>query len=86
MHNLLRTLCTFCSGIYTAQILKLANGNFGNVKSLKDGLFEAKEKKGAGFRLYFINRDGKIIILLCGGDKSSQQSDIKNARKMAKEY
>ena len=69
-----------------AQILKLANGNFGNVKSLKDGLFEAKEKKGSGFRLYFINRDGKIIILLCGGDKSSQQSDIKNARKLAKEY
>ena len=70
--------------IITAQIVKLANGNFGNVKSLKGGLCEAKIKKG-GFRLYFINREGKIIILLCGGDKLTQQSDIINARKMAKE-
>ena len=46
-----------------AQILKLATGNFGNVKSLKDGLYEAKEKKGAGFRLYFINRGmGKSLF------------------------
>ena len=71
--------------IITAQILKLENGNFANTKSLDNGLYETKIKKGAGFRLYFINRSKKIIILLCGGDKSTQRADIKNARKMAKE-
>ena len=71
--------------IITAQILKLENGNFSNTKSLKNGLYEAKIKKGAGFRLYFVNTGTRIIVLLCGGDKSSQQADIKIARKMAKE-
>ncbi|MCL2319934.1 MAG: type II toxin-antitoxin system RelE/ParE family toxin [Treponema sp.] len=71
--------------IITAQILKLENGNFANTKSLKNGLYEVKIKKGAGFRLYFVNVGTKLIVLLCGGDKSSQQADIKTARKMAKE-
>ena len=71
--------------IVTAQILKLENGNFSNTKSLNNGLYEAKIKKGAGFRLYFVNTGTKIIVLLCGGDKSTQRTDIKTARIMAKE-
>ena len=71
--------------IITMRIRKMSYGNFGKTKSLKNGLFEVKIDYGAGFRLYFINRDKKIIILLCGGDKSTQQTDIINARKLAKE-
>jgi putative addiction module killer protein len=60
-------------------------GSLGETRSLVDGLFEAKIHYGPGFRLYFVNKDTKIIIMLCGGDKSTQKQDIKNARKMAKE-
>ncbi|MDR0556486.1 MAG: hypothetical protein LBG43_01245 [Treponema sp.] len=40
---------------------------------------------GPGFRLYFVNKGGGIIALLCGGDKSTQERDIERARKMAEE-
>ena len=63
----------------------MAFGNLGKTRSLKNGLFEAKIDYGVGYRLYFVNKGKKIIILLCGGDKSTQQADIVNARKMAKE-
>ena len=71
--------------IIALQIRKMAYGKLGKIKSLKGGLYEAKIEYGAGFRLYFVNRDKKIIVLLCGGDKSTQRADITNARKMAKE-
>ena len=69
----------------TLKIRKMAYGNFGKTKSLKDRLFETKIDYGPGYRLYFVNQCKKIIVLLCGGDKGSQQTDIKQARKMAKE-
>ena len=71
--------------VIAVRIRKMAYGNLGKTKSLKNGLYEAKIEYGAGFRLYFINKDKRIIVLLCGGDKSTQQADIINARKMAKE-
>ena len=71
--------------VIVKRIRTMSFGSLGKVRSLDNGLFEAKIDYGPGYRLYFINRGQRIIVLLCGGDKSTQQADIKNARKMAKE-
>jgi len=55
------------------------------VHSLNDGLFEARIHYGPGYRLYYVNRVVRIIILLCGGNKSTQKRDITKARELAKE-
>jgi putative addiction module killer protein len=60
-------------------------GTLGKIRSLNNSLFEAKIDYGPGFRLYFVNKGKRIIVLLCGGDKSTQQADIKKARGLAKE-
>jgi putative addiction module killer protein len=60
-------------------------GLLGETRSLADGLFEAKIRYGPGFRLYFVNKGAKIIVLLCGGDKSTKRQDIKRAKELAKE-
>lgn len=67
------------------QFRKLGDGNFGNVKSVGEGVHELRMNFGPGYRAYFINRDGRLILLLCGGDKSSQQRDIALAKEMAKD-
>ncbi len=64
-------------------IVKLAGGLFGNVQSVGDGVSELKVDVGAGYRVYFVTRGQTIIVLLTGGDKSSQKRDIKRAKDMA---
>ena len=71
--------------IVLKRIRTMSLGTLGKVRSLDGNLFEAKIDYGPGFRLYFLNKDKKIIILLCGGDKSTQKRDIEKAKKMAKE-
>ncbi|MDO8526780.1 MAG: type II toxin-antitoxin system RelE/ParE family toxin [Deltaproteobacteria bacterium] len=62
------------------RIERMENGNFGDCSYVGDGVFEMRINFGPGYRVYF-GRDGeKIIILLCGGDKSTQQKDIKRAK------
>ena len=63
----------------------MAAGNLGDVKNIADGVSEARIFFGPGYRLYFAFRDGQIIILLCGGDKTSQDRDIERARLLVKE-
>jgi len=60
-------------------------GNFGDWKTETGEVKAMRIDYGPGYRLYYIIRDGKIIILLCGGDKQNQQADIKKAAKLAKE-
>jgi putative addiction module killer protein len=72
--------------VIVKRIRTMSLGTLGKVRSLDNGLFEAKIDYGPGFRLYFINRGKKIIVLLCGGDKSTQKADMKTARKLAKEF
>ena len=67
------------------RIRTISLGTFGDVRSLDNGLFEAKIHYGPGYRLYFVNYGQRIIIMLCGGEKSSQSRDIKKARDMAKD-
>ena len=60
-------------------------GNFGDWKTEAGEVKAMRIDYGPGYRLYYVIRDGRIIILLCGGDKRNQQADIKKAVKLAKE-
>jgi putative addiction module killer protein len=66
------------------RIARIQSGLMGDVKYF-DGIGELRLDIGPGYRLYFVKRGNEIIILLCGGDKSSQGRDIKKAIQMAKE-
>ena len=63
---------------------RLVHGNPGQHRNLTDGVSELKIDIGPGYRVYYTERDGEIIILLAGGDKSSQAQDIKQAIALAK--
>jgi len=65
------------------RILRLANGNAGDSRSVGDGIVELKISYGPGYRVYFISRGAVLIVLLCGGDKSTQAKDIRRAKELA---
>jgi putative addiction module killer protein len=69
-----------------ARIRRLSLGNAGQHRVLKGGIAELKIDAGPGFRVYYMQRRDVLIILLCGGDKSSQQADIRRARQIAEEW
>jgi putative addiction module killer protein len=66
--------------IILRRIERVRNGNLGNCKAVGEGVYELKIKFGPGYRVYFAQVGFKIIILLCGGDKSTQSKDIKKAK------
>ena len=68
-----------------ARAERLAFGNFGDVQPVGEGVSELRIHYGPGYRVYFVQRGAVVVILLCGGDKSSQTRDIKSAKAMAKE-
>lgn len=65
------------------RIERLAAGNAGDVKPIGGGVSELRINFGPGYRVYFTKRGQKLIILLAGGDKSTQQQDIKEALYLA---
>ena len=69
-----------------ARIDRLTAGNFGDCKALRTGLFELRIDWGPGFRVYYALVGKACILLLCGGDKSKQLSDIKRALEFLKDY
>ncbi len=65
------------------RIERLASGNAGDVKPIGEGVSEMRVNYGSGYRVYFVQRGSELIILLAGGDKSSQPRDIKAAIRLA---
>jgi putative addiction module killer protein len=63
---------------------RLVHGNPGQHRNLTDGVSELKIDFGPGYRVYFTERAGEVIVLLAGGDKSTQQQDIRTAIAIAK--
>jgi putative addiction module killer protein len=68
-----------------ARIDRLSLGNPGDIAPVGDGVSEMRIHYGPGYRVYYIQRGEEIVVLLCGGDKGSQASDIKTAKKLASE-
>jgi putative addiction module killer protein len=66
-----------------SRLERLADGNPGDVKPLGGGLSELRISHGPGYRVHFVTRGRVVIVILCGGDKGSQQRDIQRAREIA---
>jgi putative addiction module killer protein len=66
-----------------ARIGRLTYGHFGDTKPLGDGVSELRIDFGPGYRMYFTREGNTVVILLCGGDKDTQQRDIKRAKALA---
>ena len=65
------------------EVRRLSLGNAGDVKPIGEGLSEMRIDYGPGYRVYFMQRSSVLVILLCGGDKSTQQKDIARAQEIA---
>ena len=70
--------------LIAARLFRLANGLAGDVKPVGEGISEMRISYGPGYRIYFKQQGCRIIILLCGGDKSSQANDITLAKVLAR--
>lgn len=70
-----------------ARIRRLTEtGNFGDAKPVREGVSEMRIDHGPGYRLYFIQSGPVLVVLLAGGDKSTQDADIRRAIDIAKEW
>jgi putative addiction module killer protein len=67
------------------RIKRAGNGNFGNIRSVQGGVFEMKIDRGPGYRVYYFQRGKQLVILLCGGDKRTQDADIAYAKRLKEE-
>ena len=72
--------------LIASRLDRLAFGNAGDVRPVGLGISELRIDYGPGFRVYFQKRGKTIIILLCGGDKSTQAKDIQTAKRLAAEW
>jgi putative addiction module killer protein len=61
------------------RIMRLELGNHGDHKSVGDGVWELRVDAGPGYRIYYAQAGAKVVLLLCGGDKRKQATDIKRA-------
>ncbi len=69
-----------------ARIDRAGLGNLGDSAPVGDGISEMRVHYGPGYRVYFMQQVGRLIVLLCGGDKGSQTKDIQKAKRIAKEW
>lgn len=68
------------------RLIRVGNGNLGDYKSVGGGVLEIRVDYGPGYRVYFAMQGVELILLLIGGDKSSQKTDIKLAQELKKVY
>ena len=68
------------------RIDRLAAGNPGDVEPVGEGISELRIAYGPGYRVYYLQEGQRLIVLLCGGDKSSQQKDIDEAKRIAADW
>src|ERR1041384_5478006 len=68
------------------RIVRVRDGNFGDHKRVGEGVCELRVDKGPGLRVYYGLRGRTVVVLIGGGDKSTQASDIKRAKRLWKEY
>ena len=73
-------------GIIRARLNRVRLGNFGDCKPVGEGVFEFRIDVGPGFRIYFGKEDQDIVVLLCGGSKRTQDSDIRLAQEYWHDY
>lgn len=69
-----------------SRLNRVATGNFGDVKAIGDGVSELRLAFGPGYRIYFAQEKERIVLLLCGGDKGSQDRDIRSAKAYWEDY
>lgn len=67
------------------RLKRAASGNFGTIRSVQGGVFEMKIDHGPGYRVYYFQRGEELVILLCGGDKRTQNADIAYAKRLKEE-
>ena len=72
--------------LIASRLDRLAWGHADDVKSLGQGVSELRIDYGPGYRVYFQRRGNTLIVLLCGGDKSNQETDIKLAQRLAADW
>ena len=81
-------LADLCDTAARARIIKrlvrLSDGQFGDVKPVGDGVHELRMFFGPGYRVYFMQKGDLVILLLAGGDKDSQSRDIERAKELAR--
>lgn len=70
----------------TVRIDRVAAGNFGDCKALGEGLYELRIDWGPGYRVYYTMIGKRMVLLLCGGDKRKQSSDIARAIEFLEDY
>lgn len=68
-----------------ARLARLELGNFGDAEPVGEGVSELRIHYGPGYRAYLVQRGEVLVVMLCGGDKSSQDRDIRRAKAMARE-
>jgi putative addiction module killer protein len=73
-------------GVIAARLDRLTYGLAGDAEPVGEGISELRIHFGPGYRVYFQRRGVTIIVLLCGGDKSTQAKDIKTAKRLANEW
>ena len=72
--------------LIASRLDRLAYGHAGDVEPVGEGISELRIHHGPGYRIYFQKRGNSIIVLLCGGDKSTQEKDIRTAKRLAQEW
>lgn len=74
------------TGRILTRVRRLADGNPGDVRPVGGGLSELRINYGPGYRVYYAQRGSTLVLLLCGGDKATQDRDIRMARMIAEEW